>query len=331
MTDAAGPPPGFSHRPVLVDEVVELLTAVPPGVVIDGTVGGGGHARALLEARADLSVLGLDRDAEAVEAARSALAGFGDRVTVVHAGFEDLDAVAEEYANADVAAVLLDLGVSSHQLDRPERGFSYRADAPLDMRMDRAQPASAADVVNTYPEPDLARVIARYGEERFARAIARRIVRRRPIDTTGELVDVIKDAIPAPARRRGGHPARRTFQALRIEVNRELEHLDRGLDAAVNVITPKGRLAVLSYHSLEDRMVKRRFAGWATGGLHAPGIPTQTSAIAPVVDIVTRRAIRASAREISDNPRSESVRLRVVEKKAVEPMPVHEPPGGNAA
>jgi len=225
-----------------------------------------------------------------------------------------------------VVAVLLDLGVSSHQLDRPERGFSYRADAPLDMRMDRAQPRSAAAVVNEYPEADLARVIARFGEERFARAIARGIVRRRPIATTGELVDVIKAAIPAPARRRGGHPAKRTFQALRIEVNQELDHLDRGLDAAVRVLAPKGRLAVLSYHSLEDRMVKRRFSDWSTGGVHPAGMPTTTSAIAPVVDIITRRAIRASDTEISDNPRSESVRLRAVEKR-----PLPEPPGGHAA
>jgi len=326
--------PAFSHVPVLVHEVVELLRPVPPGVVVDGTVGGGGHARALLSARPDLTLLGLDRDADAVTAARAALAEFADRVTVVHAGFERLDEVVEEHSDGEVAAVLLDLGVSSHQLDRAERGFSFRADAALDMRMDRSQSRTAAHVVNDYPEADLARVIRTFGEERFARAIARRIVAARPLSTTGELVDVIKGAIPAPARRKGPHPARRTFQALRMEVNGELDNLDRGLDATIRVLAPRGRAAVLAYHSLEDRMVKRRFREWSTGGIHPSGLPTKTSAIAPVVDIVTRRAIRASEQEISDNPRAESVRLRVIEKLSVAPAPPGgspESPGGHAA
>lgn len=312
----------------MVREVVDLLATVPPGLVVDGTAGGGGHAAALLSARPDLAVLGIDRDADAVEAARATLAPLGDRAAVVQGGFEHLDDLVTEHAHGStVVAVLFDLGVSSPQLDRAERGFSFRGDAPLDMRMDRTQQLSAAEVVNTYTESELARVIRAYGEERFARAVARRVVARRPVRTTGELVEVIKDAIPAPARRRGGHPARRTFQALRIEVNHELDHLDRGLDAAISVLVPRGRLSVLSYHSLEDRMVKRRFADWATGGLHPPGMPTRESARAPVVHLVTRRSIHPTRDEISENPRAESARLRAVEKLPVTP----ETPGGSAA
>ena len=334
MNDIPTPARWQQKRPVLVTEVVRLLEAVPPGIVVDGTVGGGGHARAILEGRTDLRLLGIDRDGEAVTAARAALADFGPRAEVTHAGFEAIEAVVEQHiveqsreepSEAAVVAVLLDLGVSSHQLDRADRGFSYRADAPLDMRMDRSQPRTAADVVNEYDAPDLVRILTQYGEERFARPIVRRILDRRPLHTTGELVELIKDAIPAPARRRGGHPARRTFQALRMEVNQELAHLDRGLDASVRVLAPRGRLVVLSYHSLEDRMVKRRFADLAEH--RAPrGLPPAPDTPAPVIDILTRRAIRASAEEIGDNPRSESVRLRAVEKR-----PTPDPPGGHAA
>jgi 16S rRNA (cytosine1402-N4)-methyltransferase len=247
-----------------------------------------------------------------VSAAREVLAPFGVRAEVVQGGFEDLESV---LAGRPAAGVLLDLGVSSPQLDQPERGFSYRADAPLDMRMDRSQALSAWEVVNEYEEAELTRVITRWGEERFARAIARRIVSRRPLQTTGELAEVVRDAIPAPARRRGGHPARRTFQAIRIEVNAELDHLDRGLDAALAVLVPGGRLAVLSYHSLEDRMVKRRFAGWSAEEPLAPGtplppVPLQSQAR---TRLVTRRPLRPAAAEIAANPRAESARLRVVE------------------
>ena len=302
----------FSHRPVMAAEVVEVFDPVPEGVLVDGTVGGAGHAVALLERQPGRRLLGIDRDAEAVSAAREVLAPFGVRAEVVQGGFEDLESV---LAGRPAAGVLLDLGVSSPQLDQPERGFSYRADAPLDMRMDRSQALSAWEVVNEYEEAELTRVITRWGEERFARAIARRIVSRRPLQTTGELAEVVRDAIPAPARRRGGHPARRTFQAIRIEVNAELDHLDRGLDAALAVLVPGGRLAVLSYHSLEDRMVKRRFAGWSAEEPLAPGtplppVPLQSQAR---TRLVTRRPLRPAAAEIAANPRAESARLRVVE------------------
>ncbi|HEV8625155.1 MAG TPA: 16S rRNA (cytosine(1402)-N(4))-methyltransferase RsmH [Acidimicrobiia bacterium] len=311
----------FSHDPVMVAEVVDAFSPVPAGLLVDGTVGGGGHAGALLEALRDNAVLGLDRDAEAVAAAGERLSGYGARALVRQSGFEHL---AEVVASPEVAAlglavvgVLFDLGVSSWQLDEPGRGFSYRADAPLDMRMDRSQPMSATDVVNGYEEAELARMIARFGEERFARKVARAIVAHRPLRTTAELAEVVRQAIPAPARRTGPHPARRTFQAIRIEVNAELEHLEQGLDAAFATLAPGGRLAVLAYHSLEDRIVKERFAGWSSRppvprGLPVTGIPGDP----PPARLVTRGAARPSAGEIAANPRAESARLRVLERTA---------------
>jgi 16S rRNA (cytosine1402-N4)-methyltransferase len=309
----------FSHDPVMVAEVVGAFAPVPAGLLVDGTVGGGGHAGALLDALRDHVVLGLDRDAEAVAAAGERLSGFGARAVIRQSGFEDL---AEVVASPEVATlglavvgVLFDLGVSSWQLDEPGRGFTYRADAPLDMRMDRSQAKSAKDVVNGYEEAELARVIARYGEERFARKIARAIVARRPVETTAELAEVVKQAIPAPARRTGPHPARRTFQAIRIEVNAELEHLESGLDAAFSVLSTGGRLAVLSYHSLEDRIVKERFTAWSSRppvprGLPVTGIPGEP----PPARLVTRGAARPSPEEIAANPRAESARFRVLER-----------------
>jgi 16S rRNA (cytosine1402-N4)-methyltransferase len=320
----------------MVAEVVDAFAPVPAGLLVDGTVGGGGHAGALLEALRDNAVLGLDRDAEAVAAAGERLSGYGARAVIRQSGFEDL---AEVVASPEVAGlglppggpgvspgqgrreplqvvgVLLDLGVSSWQLDEPSRGFTYRADAPLDMRMDRSQPTSARDVVNRYEEAELARVIARYGEERFARPIARAIVARRPVETTAQLAEIVRQAIPAPARRTGPHPARRTFQAIRIEVNAELEHLERGLDAAFSVLAPGGRLAVLSYHSLEDRIVKERFSRWTSRppvprGLPVTGIPGEP----PPARLVTRGAARPSPAEIAANPRAESARFRVLER-----------------
>jgi 16S rRNA (cytosine1402-N4)-methyltransferase len=303
----------------MVAEVVDAFVPVPAGLLVDGTVGGGGHAGALLEALRDSVVLGLDRDAEAVAAAGERLSGFGARALVRQSGFEDLAGMVTSPEVAalglQVVGVLFDLGVSSWQLDEPGRGFTFRADAPLDMRMDRSQALSALDVVNGYEEAQLARVIARYGEERFARKIARAIVARRPVETTAELAEVVRSAIPAPARRTGPHPARRTFQAVRIEVNGELEHLEAGLDAAFSVLAPGGRLAVLSYHSLEDRIVKERFLTWTSRppvphGLPVTGIPGEP----PPARLVTRGAARPTAEEIAANPRAESARFRVLER-----------------
>lgn len=310
-------PEAFGHRPVMVDEVVGLLTPVPPGTVVDATVGGAGHARALLEAAGHLSVLGLDRDPVAVAAAAAALAPFGDRGRVRRSRFDRLRAVAEEEGLEALSGVLFDLGVSSPQLDRPERGFSHRGEGPLDMRMDPDDERTAADVVNGLPEADLARLLRTYGDERHAGRIARAIVAARPLRTTAELAEVVRDAIPAPARRRGGHPARRTFQAVRIEVNAELAVLPGALDAAVDLLAPGGRCVVLAYHSGEDRIVKDRFREAATGGCTCPpGLPC-TCGAEPRVRLLKRGAWKPSADEVAANPRAGSARLRAVEKLAV--------------
>jgi 16S rRNA (cytosine1402-N4)-methyltransferase len=262
-------------------------------------------------------LLGIDRDADAVVAARSRLAPFGERAQVVEGGFERLAELVERHGKgARVMGILMDLGVSSPQLDRPERGFSYRFDAPLDMRMDAKQSLTATEVVNGYDESQLAAVISQYGEERFARRIAHAIVAARPVLTTRELADIVRDAIPAATRRKGPHPARRTFQAIRMEVNRELPNLAEGLDESVHVIGPEGRVLVLAYHSLEDRMVKEKFAEWADTGA-APALPKLAIPEPkrnPLVRLLTRRPLRPRADEVAANRRAESVRLRAVER-----------------
>lgn len=315
----------FRHLPVMGREVVELMLGAPPGLLVDGTVGGGAHAALLLDARPDWQYLAIDRDPDALVAARSRLARFGDRVEFVHSEFGRLAEVAGGRGN--VVGLLLDLGVSSPQLDRAERGFAYRFDAPLDMRMDPAAPMSAAHIVNEYDEVRLAEVIRDFGEERHATRIAREIVRARPLTTTGDLVEAIVAAIPAPARRRGGHPAKRTFQAIRMEVNRELPELSACLDESVHLVGPGGRILVIAYHSLEDRMVKQRFASWS--GDHARDaaparLPLSESERAarvpaadrPLVRILTKRPIRPRPVEIAENPRAESARMRAVERLA---------------
>ncbi len=308
----------FSHLPVMAREVVELFLPVPAGLIVDGTVGGAGHAAPLLDARPDVRLLGVDRDAHAVAAARSRLARFGARAQVVHGGFEQLGALVENHGEGEqVVGILLDLGVSSSQLDRPERGFAYRFDAPLDMRMDAKQSLTASEVVNGYPEAQLATMISQYGEERFARRIAHAIVAARPLLSTRELADIVRDAIPAATRRHGPHPARRTFQAIRMEVNRELPNLAAGLEESVHVVGPHGRMLVLAYHSLEDRMVKQTFAGWSgvERDRHAlrklPVPPTRRRAL---VRLLTRKPLRPRADEVAANPRAESARLRAVER-----------------
>jgi len=307
----------FAHRPVMVAEVTELFRPVPPGPVVDATVGGGGHARALLEAHPHLDVVGLDRDADALAASATALQPFAGRVTLRQARFDRMAAVCRELGHARVSGVLFDLGVSSPQLDRPERGFSYRGDGPLDMRMDRAQPTSAHDIVNTYSEQRLATVLAELGDERYARRIARAIVASRPLTTTAELAEVIRDAIPAPARRRGGHPARRSFQAIRIEVNDELAILAGAVDTAVELLAPEGRAVVLAYHSGEDRIVKACFTRAATGGCTCPPrLPCVCGAQPRVRHL--RRGTRPARAEIAANRRAESARLRAVEKLGVD-------------
>ena len=301
----------------MVERVLDVLGAVAPGLYVDATLGGGGHARALLEANAGLGLIGIDRDDEALAASAPLERDFPGRVQLVRARFDELaEVVASHAAGAPVVAVLFDLGVSSPQLDRAERGFSYRHDAPLDMRMDRRRGPTAATVVNEYPEAELASVLRRYGDERHAARIARAIVAARPVGTTGELAELVRDAIPAPARRRGGHPAKRTFQAIRIEVNDELAILPGALDAAVDVLAPGGRLAALSYHSGEDRIVKDRLREAETGGCTCPpGLPCVCGAV-PKVRLLRRGGWVPDAAELSRNPRAESARLRAAERLA---------------
>jgi 16S rRNA (cytosine1402-N4)-methyltransferase len=307
--------PPFRHEPVMVDRVVEVLGSTTPGLLVDATLGGGGHARALLGANPGLRLLGVDQDDVALAAAATLEDDFPDRVAVVRARFDQLaDVVADHGARVPVVAVLFDLGVSSPQLDLPERGFSYRSNAPLDMRMDRRNPRTAADVVNHESEAGLASILARYGDERYATRIARAIVAARPVETTEQLADIVRDAIPAPARRRGGHPAKRTFQAIRIEVNGELEILPGAIDAAVDLLAPGGRLAVLSYHSGEDRIVKERLRDAETGGCTCPpGLPCVCGAV-PKVRLLRRGGWTPDAAELERNPRAESARLRAAER-----------------
>lgn len=310
----------FVHRPVMVDEVVALLASVPDGVLVDATLGAGGHAAAVLAAHPGLRLVGIDRDADAMAAAGARLAPLGDRVAGLHhARFDRLP----QLVAGPVSGVLLDLGVSSPQFDRPERGFSYKVAGPLDMRMDRSQRRTAADVVNGAGEDQLARMFAASGE-RFARRVARRIVASRPIETTVDLASVVRDAIPAPARRTGGHPARRVFQALRIAVNDELDILGPTVDAAVDRLVPGGRVVVLAYHSGEDRIVKDRLVNASTGGCVCPsGLPCACGAV-PLVRLLNRGARKPSPAEVAANPRSESARLRAAERlAAAEPS---EPP-----
>jgi 16S rRNA (cytosine1402-N4)-methyltransferase len=304
----------FRHEPVMVEEIVEVFSSVPGGWVLDATLGGAGHAAALLEAHDHLRVLGLDRDAEALAAAGRRLSVFGERAATAQLRFDHLDQAMDALSIDHLSGALFDLGVSSPQLDRAERGFSYRHEAPLDMRMDRRESWTASDIVNGYDESQLAQVLRRHGDERFATRIARAIVAARPVETTTRLAEIVVTAIPAAARRTGGHPAKRTFQALRIELNRELEVLPVAIDRAIARTVPGGRIAVLSYHSGEDRIVKQRFRAAETGGCACPPeLPCVCDAV-QTVRIV--RGVPRTPREAerSANPRARSARLRVVER-----------------
>lgn len=303
----------FDHQPVMVSEITDVFATVPAGVVLDATLGGAGHAAAILASRDDLAILGIDRDRDALTVASDRLANFGDRAMTYHGRFDQLaDAMADNGIDG-LSGALFDLGVSSPQLDRPERGFSYRATGPLDMRMDAEQTWSASDIVNGYGEAELARLIADYGDERFAKRIAASIVAARPIESTTDLADIVTAAIPAAARRSGGHPAKRTFQAIRIAVNSELDALPGALDEAMTRLETGGRLAVLSYHSGEDRIVKSKIRDASTGGCECPdSLPCVCDAVATVR--IVRAPKQATAAEQQTNRRARSARLRVAEK-----------------
>ncbi|WP_101524165.1 16S rRNA (cytosine(1402)-N(4))-methyltransferase RsmH [Nocardioides houyundeii] len=308
-----------SHVPVMLDRVVALLAPAlerDGAVLVDCTLGLGGHSEAVLQRFDHVRVIGIDRDPQALELASSRLAGFGDRFTPVHAVYDEIADVVAEQGLSSVDAVLFDLGVSSMQLDVRERGFAYAEDAPLDMRMDGTTGITAAEVLNTYSAQELTRVLREYGEEKFARKIAGAIVRERerePFTRSGRLVELLYAEIPAPARRTGGHPAKRTFQALRMEVNDELGALRDALPAALSVISVGGRVVVEAYHSLEDRMVKHAFT--ALTRLDVPeGLPFIPEGHEPTMRMVTRGAEVADEHEIAENPRAASVRLRAVER-----------------
>ncbi|HSP37208.1 MAG TPA: 16S rRNA (cytosine(1402)-N(4))-methyltransferase RsmH [Frankiaceae bacterium] len=307
------------HIPVMLERIVELLApalSAPGAVLVDGTLGLGGHAEALLRAAPGARLVGLDRDPEALAAAEQRLSEFSERISLVQAVYDELPEVLEDLRITSVSSVLLDLGVSSLQLDEVQRGFSYARNAPLDMRMDQTSGRTAADIVNDYSPGDLARVLRNYGEERFARRIVSAIVAARAkarVTDTAQLAELVRDAVPAATRRTGGHPAKRTFQALRIEVNRELEALEGVLPAAVDALAIGGRIAVLAYQSLEDRLVKRVLAAGAHPDI-PPDLPVIPASLAPTLRLLTRGAERPSDVELEVNPRAASARLRAAER-----------------
>ncbi|MEL7609006.1 MAG: 16S rRNA (cytosine(1402)-N(4))-methyltransferase RsmH [Bacillota bacterium] len=310
---------GFAHTPVLLDKVLELLAPERGGVFVDGTLGGGGHAEAVLERLSPGSrLIGIDRDPAAIEAATKRLEGFGEKFTAVRGNFFDCRSILSSMGIVSVNGILFDLGVSSYQLDTPGRGFSYHEEAPLDMRMDPDAGLDAYKVVNNYPFEELIRVIREYGEERFASRIASRIVRQRekaPIQTTSELAEIIKEAIPAANRREGPHPARRTFQALRIEVNGELAGLEAALRDAHDLLAPGGRLAVITFHSLEDRIVKQAFRNFESPCICDPRAPMCTCGRKSTALVLTKKPLVADERELEENQRARSAKLRAIRKR----------------
>ena len=307
----------FTHRPVLLDECIEALAIRPDGVYLDGTLGRAGHSREIVKRLTTGRLICVDRDQAALDAAEARLAGWMDKVTLVHSNFDRVADILNELGLRGADGMLFDLGVSSPQLDDASRGFSYMADAPLDMRMDRSEGLTAADVVNTWPQEELRRILQQYGEERYAPSIAAAIVRRRqerPIATTLELVEVIKSGMPAKALKEKQHPAKRSFQAIRIAVNDELASVDRMLQGAVPRLNRGGRLAVITFHSLEDRIVKNALAQFARGCICPPDFPVCVCGRTPDVKLTPKKPILPSEREIEENPRARSAKLRVAEK-----------------
>ncbi len=308
----------FSHRPVLLEECIEGLAIRPDGIYVDGTVGGAGHSSVIASKLSQSGrLIALDRDETAVKVATERLSPWKDRVQVVRSNFNELDNICRMLGVSTINGILMDLGVSSYQLDTAERGFSYQADAPLDMRMDNRNPLTARDVVNRYSEEELRRILWQYGEEKFSSRIASAIVRTRekaPIETTGELVKIIKSAIPAAAREGGHHPAKRSFQAIRIEVNSELDVIEPTIRQAASLLCPGGRIAIITFHSLEDRIVKQSFSSLATGCTCPPDFPVCVCGKKPILKLVNHKPIVASSQELEVNPRSRSAKLRIAEK-----------------
>ena len=305
------------HRPVLLDECIQALNIRPDGLYLDGTLGRAGHSGQIVRRLTTGRLICVDRDQAALDAARERLAPWLDRVELVHSNFDRVDGILDKLSLPGVDGMLFDLGVSSPQLDDAARGFSYQTDAPLDMRMDRDEGLTAADVVNGWPQEELRRIISQYGEERYAASIAGAIVRRRedrPIATTLELVEVIRSAMPAKALREKQHPAKRTFQAIRIAVNDELASVERMLQRAVPRLKRGGRLAVITFHSLEDRIVKTGLAGFARGCTCPPDFPVCVCGKTPEIRLINKKPIVPTPQEIEENPRARSAKLRVAEK-----------------
>ena len=310
----------FRHTSVLLEPSIEQLQIRPNGIYVDGTLGGGGHSYHIAERLTkDGRLIGIDRDEEAICAASKRLEPFTDRVTIVKNNYGNIREVLDRLEISQVDGILLDLGVSSYQLDTAERGFSYMADAPLDMRMDREESRTAWDIVNTYSEQELFRVIRDYGEDRFAKNIAKHIVKQReekPVETTGELVKIIQGAIPMKVQKTGGHPAKRTFQAIRIELNRELTVIDEVIDTMIDVLKPGGRLCIITFHSLEDRIVKSRFRTAENPCICPREFPVCVCGRKSKGHVVTRKPILPSETEMEENPRARSAKLRVFEKES---------------
>ena len=306
----------FKHTSVLFEECMEGLAIRPDGIYVDGTLGGGGHSYKILSKSDTARLIGIDQDIEAINAAKERLKEFGGRVTFVNRNFSEIKAILEDEGIEYIDGAVIDLGVSSYQLDNAERGFSYMHDAPLDMRMDRRGARSAYDVVNGCSAEELTKIFYEYGEEKWSKRIAEFIVNSRkekPVETTFELVDIIKAAIPKGARMDGGHPAKRVFQAVRIEVNGELRILEQAIRDFISVIRPGGRLAVITFHSLEDRIVKKTFASLAEGCICPKSFPVCVCGRKPAVKVITRKPVLPSSEELENNSRSKSAKLRAAE------------------
>ena len=309
----------FEHKSVLLYETIDSLNVKPDGIYVDGTLGGGGHALEVCKRLGTYGrLIGIDQDGDAIKAAAERLKDYEDKVTVVRSNYENIQTVLKDLGIEKVDGIYLDLGVSSYQLDKRERGFTYREDdAPLDMRMDQRNEQTAADIINSYSEFDLYRIIRDYGEDKFAKNIAKHIVRARqgkPIETTGELTEIIKEAIPARVRAVGGHPSKRTFQAIRIELNKELEVLNKSLDTMIDLLNPGGRLSIITFHSLEDRMVKTRFRTNENPCICPSDFPVCVCGRKSKGKVITRKPIVPSEEEIEENKRSKSSKLRVFER-----------------